>query len=57
MFLGFINNRKYTFEQNAKRSNKTTIEVIEILKGIFNDLNTELSGFIINNLGEARKRD
>lgn len=57
MHLGFINGRKYTFDQIAKCVNKTTVEVIEILKEIFNVLNNELGRFIQNNLGETRKRD
>ena len=57
MYLGFINNRKYSYEQIAKCSNKTVLEIIEILKEIFKDLNVELGRFIQNNLGDARKRD
>lgn len=57
MYLGFINNRKYTYEQIAKCSNKTVLEIIEILKEIFNELNVELGRFIQNNLGDARKRE
>ena len=57
MYLGFINNRKYTYEQIAKCAGKTTIEIIEILKNIFSTLSNELNIFIHHNIGEARKLD